>query len=673
MTSLEVVDGIDAGKRFLLGAQTYLGRVPSHARRFSNFIALSDQAVSRLHARITQQGSRFFVEDLKSTNGTILQGKALEPRMPYLLNDGDILRVCSTALRFRAERPIRSRLARPLWEQWSHALNGPATSQQPLSTSRTGTLRLVKDRQDRPEFTAVLDASSVAVLAHPQETTAKRDLAEALRRLQAMVQVSLTLGAATERADLLQRVLDVTLSIFPAAERVLVLLHERGGEAPVPAAATRRSGPWEGTEAVPVSHTIIREVLGEHHAVVWRTGMGYDVFEDPGASLAGLSPYSVMCAPLLVGDEVLGLMQVDTPHITETFGEEDLRILSGISAQLAIALKNAQHYTDIEVLFDGVIRASIRAIESRDPTTAGHSFRVAELAERLALAVDQTDRHGLADVHFSPEELKELRYTALLHDFGKIGVREHVLTKEKKLHPHQMASVKERFSLARARIEERICREVIESHLRNPLPSAEFSRLWERTQRDLTREIQRLERLQEAVERANDPDHTDTDLIPDLQAAAQYRIPGDDHAARSLLDADELACLSLATGTLSADERTQMQSHVTHTFAFLSLIPWTQPLSHIPEFAYAHHERLDGSGYPRGLTDAQLPMQAKILAIADIYDALRAGDRPYRAAMPEDKALDILRSEVVAGKLDGALIEVFVESEAYRLGEQELL
>jgi HD-GYP domain-containing protein (c-di-GMP phosphodiesterase class II) len=593
--------------------------------------------------------------------------------MPYLLNDGDMLRISSTVLRFRGEQPTRDRQARPLWEEWSRALSEPAASRQPPSASRTGTPRLVKGEEDQPEFTAVLDASSAAVSARPQETTAERDLAEALRRLQAMVQVSLTLGAATERADLLRRVMDVTLSLFPAAERVLVLLQERGAEAPVPAAATKRDGPWDGTETVPVSRTIIREVLSERHAVVWRTGMGYDGFKDSGASLVGLPSYSVMCSPLLAGEEVLGLIQVDTPHAVETFSEEDLRILTGISAQLAIALKNAQYYADIEVLFEGIIRAAVRAIESRDPVTAGHSFRVADLAERLASAVDRTDGHGLADVHFSPEEMKELRYTALLHDFGKIGVRERVLTKEKKLHPHQMGLVKERFALARARIEANLYRQVIEAHLRNPLSSAELSRLWDRVRQDLATRVEQLDRLLAAVEHANDPGHADTDPIPDLQAAARYRIPGDDRTPGVLLDADELACLSLANGTLSAEERVQMQSHVTHTFAFLSLIPWTPPLSRIPEFAYAHHERLDGSGYPRGLTAAQLPVQANILAVADIYDALRAGDRPYRAAMPQDQALDVLRREAMAGRLDEALVEVFVESKAYRLGEYELL
>jgi HD-GYP domain-containing protein (c-di-GMP phosphodiesterase class II) len=139
--------------------------------------------------------------------------------------------------------------------------------------------------------------------------------------------------------------------------------------------------------------------------------------------------------PLLVQNEILGLIQVDTTSAAQAFSEEDLQVLAGICAQVAISVKNARLYEEVELLFEGFVRATVRAIESRDPTTAGHSFRVAELTERLARAVDQTERYGLGGIRFTREQLTELRYAALLHDFGKIGVREHVLTKEKKLRP----------------------------------------------------------------------------------------------------------------------------------------------------------------------------------------------------------------------------------------------
>jgi HD-GYP domain-containing protein (c-di-GMP phosphodiesterase class II) len=673
MPSLEILEGAGSGQCFELAATTYLGRLSDEAKRLPNFVGLPDNGVSRLHARIVQRDARFLLEDLNSTNGTLLQGKRLQPRMPYVLADADVVRICSTALRFRADQPVRAEHGPPFWEEWSRAIADSVSGRPDISAAPTGTLRLVRDDDHPPAFTAVVDASTRALSEQTSQPTAQGQLAEALRKMQAMVQVSLTLGATTERGSLLQRVVDVALSLFPAAERVLVLLQAREGGVPVPVAATRRNGNWGKSEPVPLSRTIIRHVLRERRAVLWRTDMGYQKFHDPGESIVSLSPYSVMCSPLLAGDEILGLMQVDTPRSDKTFAEEDLQILAAISAQVAISLKNAAHYAEIEDLFDGFIRASIRAIESRDPTTAGHSFRVAELTERLAHEVDHTERYGLAHVHFTADEMRELRYAALLHDFGKIGVREHVLNKEKKLYPHQMALVRERSDLARARIEGGMYREFIEAQLVNPPPPQELGRLWQKVQRDVADEEARIERFVDAIERANEPADSSQDLFSELLAAAHYSITDTPGEAGRLLDSAELACLSLARGNLTAEERSQMQSHVSHTFAFLSLIPWTGPLARIPEFAYAHHERLDGSGYPRGLKAEDLAPQVRILSIADVYDALRSGDRPYRPSMPDKAALAILRSEAEAGKLDAALVELFIESKAYLAGQQDLV
>ncbi|HEB67336.1 MAG TPA: hypothetical protein ENI93_05255, partial [Gammaproteobacteria bacterium] len=133
-----------------------------------------------------------------------------------------------------------------------------------------------------------------------------------------------------------------------------------------------------------------------------------------------------------------------------------------------------------------------------------------------------------------------------------------------------------------------------------------------------------------------------------------------------LLGDYEFSVLSFAHGSLNPEERREIESHVSHTFEFLSLIPWTRPLARIPEIAHAHHEKLDGTGYPLGLSADEIPVQSKIMAIADIYDALTAGDRPYREGISSDLALNILENEVKEGKLDGDLFKVFVDSEAYR-------
>jgi hypothetical protein len=235
-----------------------------------------------------------------------------------------------------------------------------------------------------------------------------------------------------------------------------------------------------------------------------------------------------------------------------------------------------------------------------------------------------------------------------------------------------MALLRERFRHARASLERRTYRELIDMHLQSTLDGTEFSVLWSEIQSDLASEGAHLERFFEAIERANDPGSVSGELLGQLEAAAGYSFPGEDSRLMRLVDDSELDCLRPPRGNLSPEEHAQMQSHVTHTFAFLSLIPWTNTLSGIPEIAYAHHERLDGSGYPRGLVAAQIPVQTRMLSIADIYDALRAGDRPYRTGLPEEAALDILQAEAKPGRIDGDLVKVYIESGAYRPEEQYL-
>ena len=134
-----------------------------------------------------------------------------------------------------------------------------------------------------------------------------------------------------------------------------------------------------------------------------------------------------------------------------------------------------------------------------------------------------------------------------------------------------------------------------------------------------------------------------------------------------MLDPQEFRFLSIRKGTLDEQERLEMESHVTHSFHFLSKIPWTPVMRGIPEIAYAHHEKLDGSGYPRGLTDPEIPIQAKMMTISDIYDALTAQDRPYKRAVPLERALDILHDEALKGQLDKELLEIFAARRIFDL------
>ena len=338
-----------------------------------------------------------------------------------------------------------------------------------------------------------------------------------------------------------------------------------------------------------------------------------------------------------------------------------------LAGQAGVALENSMLYADIERLFEGFIKASVQAIEARDPTTAGHSFRVADFTERLALAVDRSDAAELRRVRFTREQLRELRYASLLHDFGKVGVRENVLVKAKKLYPEQLDLLRQRFRYARASLERRAFRRLVELHDTRGLSPEEFAARRREIEQGLLAEQTRLDEYLQLVLRANEPSVSHAEISEDLGAVAAFAFPDEAGEMLPLLHDFEFANLALAKGSLNTEERTEIESHVSHTYAFLSLIPWTRNLANLPNIAFAHHEKIDGSGYPRKLGGGDIPVQSRMMTISDIYDALTAGDRPYKHGLPAQKALDILTAEARAGKIDTNLFKVFVECGAWRL------
>jgi HD-GYP domain-containing protein (c-di-GMP phosphodiesterase class II) len=392
----------------------------------------------------------------------------------------------------------------------------------------------------------------------------------------------------------------------------------------------------------------------------------------------GYRTRSLLTVPLKnKADDVVGVLQLvnrkDAPDVllrrpedvenhVQPFDEQDRAVALALAGQAGVALENSLLYADIERLFEGFIMASVQAIEARDPTTAGHSFRVADFTERTAIAADRADAAGLRDVRFTKDQLRELRYASLLHDFGKVGVRENVLVKAKKLQPRHLELLEQRFRYARASLERRAYRRLLD--LRDAGGFAERRR---EIERELAGDRARLEEFLRCVLRANEPTVSHEDVSRDLAEAVTFRFPGEDGEEVPLLHDFEFADLALSKGSLNAEERAQIESHVSHTYAFLSLIPWTRNLANLPGIAFAHHEKLDGSGYPRRLSADKIPVQSRIMTIADIYDALTAGDRPYKRALPEEKALDILASEAAANKIDAALYRVFVDSGAWRI------
>jgi HD-GYP domain-containing protein (c-di-GMP phosphodiesterase class II) len=351
------------------------------------------------------------------------------------------------------------------------------------------------------------------------------------------------------------------------------------------------------------------------------------------------------------------------PNDVVPFDDDTIQIMRALAGQAAVAVENNLLYESIERLFEGFVTAAVTAIEQRDPTTSGHSFRVADLTVELARIIDRIDEGMYRDVRFTPDQVREIRYASLLHDFGKVGVREQVLVKEKKLYPLQLDTIRGRFEFAMKTLENEGNKRKIEYLLREGREGYdEFSR---RVDEELAEQMAALQKDFAFVAQSNEPTvlpEGDFQYLMDLATRDYPDLRGE---RRLLVQPEEARILSIRKGNLDAVERGEIESHVTHTFHFLQKIPWTKDLSHVADIAYAHHEKLNGRGYPRKLQASDIPLQSRMMTVSDIYDALTASDRPYKRAISTDRALDILRMEVNDGLLDGNLVNVFMEAKVY--------
>jgi len=350
-------------------------------------------------------------------------------------------------------------------------------------------------------------------------------------------------------------------------------------------------------------------------------------------------------------------------RLVQPFSARHEKLAGSLASQAAVALSNNRLYESIRQLFEGFVRASVTAIESRDPTTSGHSFRVANLTVALAKVVDATTTGPYGAFRLSRDELMELGYAALLHDFGKVGVREQLLVKAKKLHAVDLERIRHRVELLKRSLEVRYASRKIEHLLEKG------RRDWASRATALDAELaERLASLDDGLARvmlANEPTVLPRDFAEEIQ---RLTLPSfEDHEGRrhAVITPEEARVLAIARGSLTPEEYRQLQSHVVHTFQFLAQIPWTKEFRRIPEIARSHHEKLDGSGYPYGMRGEAIPVQSKMMTIADIYDALTAGDRPYKKAVPVETALDVLLEESRAGHIDGALLDLFIEARVY--------
>jgi HD-GYP domain-containing protein (c-di-GMP phosphodiesterase class II) len=351
---------------------------------------------------------------------------------------------------------------------------------------------------------------------------------------------------------------------------------------------------------------------------------------------------------------VIGVLQLinakDKDGNVQAFPHADQQLVESLASQAAIAYNNRLLVEQLENLFESLISLINFALDEKSPYTGGHCDRVPVLTMMLAEAASRVTDGPLADFVMSEKDRYELRIAGLLHDCGKITTPVHVVDKATKLH-----TLFDRLELLDARFE------VL-------LRDAEIARLRGELDQDAhTRLVAGIEADRALVHRSN----TGGEFMDDTQVAAIHELArrelrGADGSVKPFLSADEIENLCIRRGTLTAAEREIINHHIVMTIRMLEALPWPSHLTQVPEYAGGHHERMDGKGYPKGLTREQMSVPARVMGIADVFEALTAKDRPYKKGMTLTQSLKILGRMRLDNHVDPDLFEVFLRERVYR-------
>jgi len=370
---------------------------------------------------------------------------------------------------------------------------------------------------------------------------------------------------------------------------------------------------------------------------------------------------------------VLQLINARPPGTAEVvaFSHADQRLVESLASQAAIALSNRRLMSQLEALFESFIGLINLAIDEKSHYTGGHCQRVPALTMMLANAAADLQDGPLADFSMSEADRYELKIAGLLHDCGKITTPVHVVDKATKLQTlfDRIDLVDTRFEVLKRDAEIAALREQLA--LRKPLdPEAEAALLTRSAKAQAA-----LDDDRDFLRMANigGEGMSEADVIRVRQIGSQHQWRNVDGVQTDFLSADEMDNLCIRKGTLTTAERDIINYHIVATIKMLERLPWPRHLKNVPEYAGGHHERMDGKGYPKGLSREQMSVQARIMGIADVFEALTASDRPYKASMKLSQAMDIMNMMKRGGHIDPDLFDVFVQTEVYRrYGEQFL-
>ena len=375
-------------------------------------------------------------------------------------------------------------------------------------------------------------------------------------------------------------------------------------------------------------------------------------------SMTGYRTRSMLVVPMMnrVGEK-LGVVQLinamDNNNEVCEFSEELIHVVESIASQAAVTIQNVRYIEDIRGLFDSLVKLMSSAVDARTPYNGAHTRHMAEYGERFIDYLNKAYKKDNGEIRFQPEHKDALLMSIWLHDIGKIVIPLEVMNKEKRLSKLQELTLKNRLERIRFLTEIR--------RLRGECNDEEAKEIGKR--------LLEVGKLTEDINRS---DFLTEERLKALNAAGDLTYIEEDGTEKLWISKEEKEVLSIRKGTLTDEERKVMESHVVVTDEFLSKIKFSSQLSSVRTWAASHHEFINGSGYPKGLSGDQIPIETRIITILDIFDALVATDRPYKKGMQIDTALSILKKMAdTEGKLDPVLTQLFTESRCWEKEEVE--
>ena len=527
-------------------------------------------------------------------------------------------------------------------------------------------------------------------MTHSNEQ-ARDDLLERVRRLN---EIGIALSAERDKPQLLEQILSHARALTGADAGSVYLLDSDRQELEFALVQNDTLGLHLGGTGEPVDGQLPAVPLYREDAspndqavVVWsvlndRTANIADAYREQGFDFSGTRAFdqrtgyhtrSVLTVPLRNHEgNVIAALQLLNKTVDggiRAFDEQDRDLARSLASQAAVALTNQRLIDELRELFDHFVQVIATAIDAKSPSTGAHCRRVPEATLLLAEAASESGDPAVREFRFGPDDYYELRTAAWLHDCGKVVTPHHVMEKSTKLEGifDRIDGIGDRVEILARDHEIRQLREALARQPGGSEALQEVDRTSAERREGLNQDLEFLRRSNTGGEFMTDED------IARIEALAHRRWTALDGTQQPLLDTNELRNLCVRRGTLNDEERGIMEGHMTVGMQMLEQLPFPRHLQRVPEYALGHHERMDGRGYPRGLTRDQLSIPARIMGIADVFEALTAPDRPYKKPMPLSQALTIMGRMVEDGHLDPDLFRVFVDEGVYRrYAEQQL-